>query len=173
MDHPTGGFLTVGDGIFSMEGLELGSSTLINSFSQLEELLQQCVSLHLAQNLQYLPKNFLSCITSPSDSVWVVVAAYVGSVKICGGCPNPWPVGISVSEALSSVYMFVILQGALLFLDLIWLLWAFSHMWYFSVLVWGSWTIVNFPHVVLTFNCTSRVPQAFCSTDIHSGHKWH
>ena len=41
VDHPTGGFLTVGDGIFSLEGLEFGSSTLINSSSQLEELHQQ------------------------------------------------------------------------------------------------------------------------------------
>ena len=41
VDHPTGGFLTVGDGILSMEGIELGSSTLINSSSQSEELHQQ------------------------------------------------------------------------------------------------------------------------------------
>ena len=41
VDHPAGGFPTVGDGIFSMEGLELGSSTLINSSSQSEELHQQ------------------------------------------------------------------------------------------------------------------------------------
>ena len=149
-----GVFLTVGDGIISMEGLELDKSTLINSSSQSEELHQQCVSLHLAQNSQYFPKNFLFCFTSPSDSVWVVVAEYVGSMKICGGYLNPWPVGISVSEALS----FVVLWGGLLFLDLIWLLWAFSHIWYFSVLVWVSWTMVNFPHVVLTFNCTSRTP---------------
>ena len=58
VDQPTGGFLTVGDGIFSMEGLELGSSTLANPSSQLEELHQQCVSLHLSQNSQYLPKTF-------------------------------------------------------------------------------------------------------------------
>ena len=34
VDHPTGGYLTVWDGIFSMEGLELGSSTLPNPSSQ-------------------------------------------------------------------------------------------------------------------------------------------
>ena len=89
MDHPTWGFLTVGDGIFSMEGLELGSSTLINPSSQSEELHQQCVLLHLSQNLQYLPKKFPFCSTYPSDSVWVTVAVYVGLVKICGGYPNP------------------------------------------------------------------------------------
>ena len=37
VNHPTGGFLIVRDGIFSMEGLELGLSTLINPSSQLEE----------------------------------------------------------------------------------------------------------------------------------------
>ena len=60
VDHPTGGFLTVGDGILSMEVLELELSTLINSSSLLEELHQQCVSLYLAQNLQHFPKNFLT-----------------------------------------------------------------------------------------------------------------
>ena len=158
VDHPTGGLLTIGDGIFSTEGLELGSSTLINSSSQLEELHQQWVLPHLSQNLQCLPKNVLSCFTSPSDSVWVIVAVYVGLVKICGGYPYPWPVGTSVSEASSSVYMFVILWGAFLFLDLIWHLWAFSHAWYLSVLVWGSWIMVNFSHEVLTLICTSRAP---------------
>ena len=156
VDHPTGDFFTVGDGIFSMEVLKLGSSTLINPSSQLEELHQQCVLPHLSQNLQYLPKHFLSHSTSPSDSVCIIVAVYVGSVKICSGYLNPWPVGTSVSEALSSVCMFVILWGAFLFLDLIWHLWAFSHVWYFSVLVWVSRIMVNFPHVVLTLICTSR-----------------
>ena len=58
VDHPTGGFPTVGDRFFSMEGLELGSSTLINPSSQSEELHQQCVSLHLSQNSQYFPRIF-------------------------------------------------------------------------------------------------------------------
>ena len=51
----------------------MGSSTLINPSSQSEEFHQQCVSLHLSQNSQYLPKNFLSCFTSSSDSEWVIV----------------------------------------------------------------------------------------------------
>ena len=89
VDHPTGGFLTVGDGIFSTEGLELGSSTLINPSSQSEELHQQCILPHLSQKLQYLPKHFLFCSTSPPESVWVTVIVYVGSVKIFGGYPNP------------------------------------------------------------------------------------
>ena len=41
MDHHTGGVPTVGDGIFSIVGLELGLSSLINSSSQSEELHQQ------------------------------------------------------------------------------------------------------------------------------------
>ena len=158
VDHPTGGFMTVGDGILSMEGLELGLSTLTNSSSQSDELHQQHVSLHLTQNLQYFPKKSLTCFTSPSDSVWVVVFVCVGLVKIDGGYLNPWPVGISVSEALSSVCLLVVLQGALLFLDLIGFLWAFSHMQYFSILVWVSWIMVNFPHVALTFDCTFKAP---------------
>ena len=43
VDHPIGGFLTVGDGVISLEGLELDTSILINSSSQSEELHQQCV----------------------------------------------------------------------------------------------------------------------------------
>ena len=44
------------------------------------------------------------------------------------------------------------------FLDYIGCLWAFSDIWHFSVLVWESWTMMNFPHVVLTFICTSKAP---------------
>ena len=141
-----------------MEGLELGSSTLINSSSQSEELHQQWVLPHLLQKLQYLPKNFPFCSTSPSSSVWVTAVIYVGSVKICGGYLKPWPVGISVSEVSSSVCMFVVLWGASLFLDLIRHLWAFCHMQYFSILVWVSWIMVNFPHEVLTLTYTSKAP---------------
>ena len=36
MDDPTGGFLTVGDGFLSMEGLELVLFTSVNPPSQLE-----------------------------------------------------------------------------------------------------------------------------------------
>ena len=79
VDHPTGGFLTVGDGFLSMEGLELVLITSVNPSSQSEELLQKCVLLHLSQNSQYLPKNFLSSIISPSD-----VVECVWSMKICG-----------------------------------------------------------------------------------------
>ena len=50
VDHPTGGFLTVGNGLFSMEGLELVSFASVNPSSQLEKLHQQCVLLHLLQN---------------------------------------------------------------------------------------------------------------------------
>ena len=105
-----------------------------------------------------LAQNFLLCSTSPLDSVWVTVVVYVGSVKIFGGYLNPWPVGTSVSEASSSVCLFVVLWGAFLFLDLIWHFWASSIVWYFSILVWVSWTMVSFPHVVLTLICTSRAP---------------
>ena len=59
--HPTGSVLTVGDGVFSIEGLELGFSTSNNPSSQSEELHQQCVLPHLSQNSQYLPRNLLSC----------------------------------------------------------------------------------------------------------------
>ena len=69
MDHPTGGFLTVGNGFLSMEGLELVPFTSVNPSSQSEELLQQCVSLHLLQNSQYLPKIFLSSVIPSSDVV--------------------------------------------------------------------------------------------------------
>ena len=44
--HPTGGFLTVGDGVFSIEGLELRSSTFSNPSSKLEGLPQQYVLPH-------------------------------------------------------------------------------------------------------------------------------
>ena len=57
-DYPTGGFLTVGNGLFSMEGLELLSFASVNPSSQSKELHQQCLSLHLLQNSQCLPKNF-------------------------------------------------------------------------------------------------------------------
>ena len=59
VDHPTGGLPTVEVGIFSMEGLKLGSSTLINSSFQSEELHQQCVSLHLSQKLLAQKFSFL------------------------------------------------------------------------------------------------------------------
>ena len=117
-DQPAGGFPTVGDGIISMEGLELGLSTLSSS-SQLEEKHQQHVSPHLLQYSQYLPKRFVPCFTSPAKSVWVIAAVHVGLVKICGGYLNPWPVGISVSEVLSSVCTLAALWGVLPFLDFI------------------------------------------------------
>ena len=79
VDHPTRGFLTVGDGFFSMEGLELVLLTSVNPSSQLEELHQQCVSLHLSQNLQYQPKNILYSFVSPSD-----IIKCVWSMMICG-----------------------------------------------------------------------------------------
>ena len=41
MAHPVGGFLVVGDGIFSMEGLNFDLSMSNISSSQLEELHQQ------------------------------------------------------------------------------------------------------------------------------------
>ena len=155
--HPTGDFLTVGDRVFSMEGLKLDLSVPNIPSSQSEELHQQCVLPHLSQNSQYFPRNLLSCSTSPSSSMWGIAAAYMGSVKTWGGYPNPWPAGTSVSDVLSLVYMFVILWGAFLFLVLILLLpTAFSHTWYFSILVWMSWTMLNIPHVVLTFTSTSR-----------------
>ena len=158
--HPTGGFLAVGDGVFSIEGLELGSSTVSNPSSHLEELHQQYVLPHWSQNSQYLPRNLHSCSTSPSSFMWGIVAAYVGSVKTWGGYPNPSPAGTSVSDALSLVYLFVIWQGVFLFLVLALLLpSAFSHTQYLSVLVWVSWTKVNFPHVVLTFTSTSRAAE--------------
>ena len=76
-----------------------------------------------------------------------------------GGYLNPWPVGTSFSEVLSSACMDVILWGDFLFLVLMLLLpLAFSHEWYFSVLVWMSWAMLNFPHVVFTFTSTSRAP---------------
>ena len=53
--HPIGDFLTVGDGVFSIEGLEFGFSTFSNPSSQSEELHQQYVSSYLLQNSQYLP----------------------------------------------------------------------------------------------------------------------
>ena len=42
LDHPTGGLLTVGDGIISMVGLELGSSTLSSSSSQSQFCIPNC-----------------------------------------------------------------------------------------------------------------------------------
>ena len=157
--HPIGSFLTFSDGVFSMKGLNFNLSVFNIPSSQSEELHQQCDLPHLSQNLQYLPKNILSCSTSPSSSVWGIVAAYVGSVKIWGGYLNPWPDGTSVSDVLSSVCMVVILWGTFLFLVLmVLLLSAFSHVWYFSVLVCMSWTILHFPPVVLTSTSTSRVP---------------
>ena len=155
--HPVGGFLTISDGVFFREGVEPGCSVFNNSSAQSEETHQQYDLPHLLQNLQYLPKNFLSCSDSLLSSTWGIAAAYMGSVKIWGGYLNPWPVGTSVSEVLSSACMDVILWGAFLFLVLMLLLpSAFSQAWYFSVLVWMSWTILNFPHVVFTFTSTSR-----------------
>ena len=156
--YPTGGFLTVGDGVFSIDGLEFGSSTFSNHSSQSEELHQQYISPHLSQNSQYLPRNLLLPACSSSSFMWDTAAAYFGSVKTWGGYLNPWPTGTSVSDVLSSVCMFVIsLQGVFLFLVLtLLLLSAFSQAWYFSVLVWMSWTMLNFPHLVLTFISTSR-----------------
>ena len=133
--HSTGGFLTVGDGFFSIEGLEPGFSTSNNPSSQSEELHQQCVLPHLSQNSQYLPRNLPS---------WYL---------------NPWPTGTSVLDVFSLVCMFVILWSAFLFLVLTYLLLsAFSHAWYFSVLVWMSWIMLNFPHIFLTFTSTSGAP---------------
>ena len=78
--HPTEGFLTVGDGVFYMEGLKPDLSVPSIPSSQSEELYQQCDLPHLSQNSQYLPRNLLSCSAS-SSSVWGIAAAYVGSVK--------------------------------------------------------------------------------------------
>ena len=79
--YPTGGFLTVGDGVFSMGGLDPDFSVSNTPSSQSEELHQQCVSPHLSQNSQYLPKNLLSCSASPSSSLGGIAAAYMWSVK--------------------------------------------------------------------------------------------
>ena len=79
--HPVGGFMIVGDGVFSMQGLNFDLSVFSIPSSQSEELHQQCDLPHLSENLQYLPKNLLSCSASPSSSVWGIVAAYVGFVK--------------------------------------------------------------------------------------------
>ena len=49
----------VGDGVFSIDGLEVGFSTFSNSSSKSEELHQQYVLPHLSQNSQYLPRNLL------------------------------------------------------------------------------------------------------------------
>ena len=57
--HPTGSFLTVGDGVFSMEGLEPDFPVPNILSSKLEELHQQCDLPHLSQNSQYLPRNLL------------------------------------------------------------------------------------------------------------------
>ena len=64
-------------------------------------------------------RKFVCGFTTSSGSVWVVTAVYMGSVKICGGYPNPWPVGISVLEVLTSVCILVALRGVLPFLDFI------------------------------------------------------
>ena len=77
VDYPIGGFLTIGDGLFSMEGLVLVPFTSVNPPYQSEELHSQCVLLHLLQNSQYLPKNFLSSVISSSD-----VVDCVWSIKI-------------------------------------------------------------------------------------------
>ena len=80
--HPSGGFLTVCDGVFSIDGLEFGLSTFSNPSSQSEELHQQFVSPHLLQNSQYLHRNLLllTCFSS-SSSIWGTAAVYLGSVK--------------------------------------------------------------------------------------------
>ena len=52
-----------------MDGLEMGPFTLICSSSQSEEKHQQCVSPHLLQYSQYLPKKVV-CSFTTSDSVW-------------------------------------------------------------------------------------------------------
>ena len=54
--HPIGGFLTVGDGVFSIEGLKPDLFVFNIPSSQSEELHQQCDLPHLSQNSQYLPK---------------------------------------------------------------------------------------------------------------------
>ena len=87
--------------------------------SQLEEKHQQHVSPHLLQYLQYLPKKFVLCVTSPSESVWVTAAVYMGSVKFCGGVPITRSVGMSISEEFSSVCAPATLWGILPFLDFI------------------------------------------------------
>ena len=88
--HPTGGFLMVGEGVFSIDGLEFGFSTFSNPSSQSEELHQQYVSPHLSQNSQYLPRNLLLPDCSFSSSfVWGTTAAYPGSVKPWMGKSEP------------------------------------------------------------------------------------
>ena len=153
LDQPVGGFLTVGEGIISMEGLGLLTSS---PSSQLEEKHQQCVSPHLLQYSQYLSEKDVSCFTSPSKSVWVITVVW--SVKISGGYPNSWLVGMSVLEVLSSVCTLAASWGVLPFFNFTWHLWAFSHVWYFSILVWVFWTMANFPYVVLILTSTSMVP---------------
>ena len=63
--HPIGGFLTVGDRVFSMKGLKPDLSVFNIPSSQSEELHQQCDLPHLSQNSQYLPRNLLSSSASP------------------------------------------------------------------------------------------------------------
>ena len=118
--HPTGGFLMVGDGVFSIDGITFGFSTFSNPSSQSEELHQQYISPHLLQNSQYLPRNLLLPACSSSSSVWGTAAAYLGSVKTWGRYLTPWPTGTSVSVfVLSSAWMPPIsLWGVLLFLVL-------------------------------------------------------
>ena len=79
--HPAGGFLMVGVGVFSIDGLAFGFSTFSNPSSQSEEFHQQYISPHFSQNSQYLPKNLLLPVCSSSPSVWGTTAAYSGSVN--------------------------------------------------------------------------------------------
>ena len=67
--HPAEGFLMVGDGVFSIDGLAFGFSTFSNPSSQSEEFHQQYVSPHLSQNLQYLPMNLLLPACSSFSSI--------------------------------------------------------------------------------------------------------
>ena len=158
--HPVGGFLIVGDGVFSMEGLNFDLSVFNTPSSQLEELHLQCDLPHLSQNSQYLPKNLLFCAASPSLSVW----GYCHS--ICGICEDLRRVTWTLDLLVHQFQMCCPQSASWLSCEVhssFWSWWCFFHQAspmsnYFSVLVCMSWTILNFPHVVLTFTSTSRAP---------------
>ena len=86
VDHPTGGFPTVGDGIFLYGRVKTGVIYINKFLFPIGRIARgMCFATPVTKITVLAQKLFIFCSTSPSDSVWVTVVVYVGLVKICGG----------------------------------------------------------------------------------------
>ena len=161
-DQPPGGFLAVGDGSISTgrARVNLHKVCLPNrKWNTNNVFIHICCNIHniCLRSLFYVLPLLLSLCGSQPQYRWGLYRFVVDSQML-----GLWTCRFQKSFLLCAHWLPCVVSC--LFLDFIWLLWDFSHIWYLSVLVWVFWTRVNFPHVVLTLTSTSRVPLGILQT---------